>query len=898
MGCLDEDDVLAWLDGSTSRHEEIEAHIDRCTECRKLVSTLADDTVSVGDVPAPAASAAMLGTVVDDRYELEAIAGRGGMGRVYRARDRVTGNRVALKQVEVDDARFAREADVLASLEHSGIVGYVANGRDGDGTRYLVMEWLEGEDLGARLERGPLTVEETLVLGRTVASALAAAHAGGVVHRDVKPKNLFLVDGRVERAKVVDFGLARTETATMRTRTGALVGTPSYMAPEQARGDRDIGPAADVFSLGSVLYECLTGEKAFGGAHVLAVLSNLLTVKAPRPRARAGHVPRGLDDLVARMLSRDASKRPPNGAAVEVELAVIGSLRSLLRSVRFGLAVGAAVAIVGGLGATAFALRATRPSPPGPPPVARHTIVENVPPALPFKPGAVVEYRAGIDAIREASLERARLHLEAATTQEPTFAAAHLRLAIWTDTIMTAADCRAHFQAAQHSANTLDERDRELLNAIEPGYASEPPDLVEAQRRLAAIAQRRPHDAELLLLGIGVSGGKTRPEDYAHVLELDPKFAYAWWAKANAFYRVNDLPASRTALDSCAGAAPRSTLCRLLRARVDSRDGRCADVESGAREIVALENGGEFGYAHLANALTARGADRAAVEQVIASRAAGVVNESARKRTLMLDRAALAAAYGDFVGAEKELKELAELVRDEPFAQDHLRGVNLLVDVLDERGDVAAAGRIADEFLRRRAGFRSVAFRPNDDPVPVFLAAAVRAKVRTPESAATARDAWSAEWQKKLGGATEELWLQEWARPAQTPAELAVAAAHMPAGAASSVILPAPPGWVSNQGFTNYHGARVQLAAGHVAAAVTTLGSVAHHCAVLVDAVTHRRASLWLGKAHEALGETAPACAAYRSVVDVWGNARPRSVSAEAAKARLRALSCPVEPRP
>ncbi|MDF2692823.1 MAG: Adenylate cyclase, partial [Labilithrix sp.] len=256
MTCLDEDAILAWLGGQLDGQElsTVEAHVDRCADCRRLVSTLAAESSMLqmdDSSPGDRLDLLDIGRVVGERFALESIAGSGGMGRVYCARDLRDGGRVALKLVDVDDARFAREARVLTELTHPAIVRHVADGVAESGTRYLVMEWLDGEDLAQRLERGPLTVEETIALGSRVAAALGAAHAHGVVHRDVKPSNLFLPAGRVEEVKVVDFGLARAPaTSSLLTRSGVLLGTPGYMAPEQARGDSTIGPAADVFSLG------------------------------------------------------------------------------------------------------------------------------------------------------------------------------------------------------------------------------------------------------------------------------------------------------------------------------------------------------------------------------------------------------------------------------------------------------------------------------------------------------------------------------------------------------------------------------------------------------------------------------------------------------------------------
>jgi hypothetical protein len=270
------------------------------------------------------------GDLVGDRFVVAELAGTGGMGRVYKATDRRTGAPIALKIIAsgdaAADARFDHEARVLAALEHPRVVRYVAHGRAGAEELWLAMEWIEGETLGDRLTRAALRVEESLAVARGVAEALAAAHARGVVHRDIKPSNIVLADGDPARVKVLDFGIAHVLGATRAlTRTGTVMGTPGYLAPEQARGDRgSIDARADVFSLGAVLFECLAGRPAFEGTHVMALLAKLLLEEPPRLADVRPGVPPALDALVARMLAKEPSARPSDGAAVLAALARVG----------------------------------------------------------------------------------------------------------------------------------------------------------------------------------------------------------------------------------------------------------------------------------------------------------------------------------------------------------------------------------------------------------------------------------------------------------------------------------------------------------------------------------------------------------------------------------------------
>ena len=264
------------------------------------------------------------GTLVDGRFIIEALAGAGGMGEVFKAHDGVDGGLCALKvqargASRGDRARFAQEASTLAGLRHPGIVRYVAHG-EADGRPWIAMEWLEGEDLGRRLVRGPLDVAEALALGERVADALGAAHAQGIcVHRDLKPDNLFLVGGAIDAVKIIDFGIARIRSAARATQTGVVIGTPGYMAPEQARGTKQLDARADVFALGAILYECLAGAPVFQALDVMALLVKILVEHSPRPLGeplpRRACRPRS-STWVARMLAKDPRDRPATAAAV------------------------------------------------------------------------------------------------------------------------------------------------------------------------------------------------------------------------------------------------------------------------------------------------------------------------------------------------------------------------------------------------------------------------------------------------------------------------------------------------------------------------------------------------------------------------------------------------------
>ena len=264
------------------------------------------------------------GTIVGGRFAIERLAGRGGMGLVYRARDTGTGEEVAVKALGCSgaeySARFARESTLLSRLAHPAIVRFVAQGSTPAGAPFLVTEWLEGESLAQRFERGALTISETVALGTRIADALAAAHAQGVVHRDLKPSNLFLPGGRPEMVKLLDFGISLERGAPSLTMTGAMMGTPGYMAPEQARGERGVDARADIFALGCVLFRCLAARAPFLEDTAFALMLAINTADAPRVSTLVAGVPPALDSLIAWMLARRPADRPADASLVAREL--------------------------------------------------------------------------------------------------------------------------------------------------------------------------------------------------------------------------------------------------------------------------------------------------------------------------------------------------------------------------------------------------------------------------------------------------------------------------------------------------------------------------------------------------------------------------------------------------
>jgi hypothetical protein len=291
------------------------------------------------DLPGPAprartaAAATWAGGAAPTRiggYAVLGDIGRGGMGRVYLARDEQLQRDVAIKVMHTHRAgnasarqRFLKESRATAAIDHPHIVTIYHVGEH-EGLPYLVMQRLEGRTLhDHREERGRLPVAEALRIAREIAAGLAAAHGRNLIHRDIKPGNIFL-EGPDKRVKIIDFGLAMdtTDEATKLTIDGSLVGTPAYMSPERINS-QPIDAQSDIFSLGVILYELLTGRLPFEGKSLVATLTAIARGEAHSVREVAPDVPVAVADLTMRLIAHEARKRPATAAAVVEEIAVL-----------------------------------------------------------------------------------------------------------------------------------------------------------------------------------------------------------------------------------------------------------------------------------------------------------------------------------------------------------------------------------------------------------------------------------------------------------------------------------------------------------------------------------------------------------------------------------------------
>ena len=911
-----------------------------------------------------------------DRYVIEALLGEGGMGRVYRARDTRLQRKVALKILrpagEAGDgraassgsfgsgshsdgpARLLREARAAAALDHPNAVSIFDVG-EVDGIPYIAMELIEGRALRAYVGDTSVPRERRIRWLVDVAHALAAAHNRGLVHRDVKPENVMVRNDGV--VKVLDFGIARRvrlkddTTATNGdqkallstiTQSGALVGTPLYMAPEQLRGEPTDG-RADQFGWGVVAYELLTGKPPWdSGGTGLQLVSEILS-KDP---ARCAELPAAIEATVRKALAKSPRDRfdamedviaglEPFGSWSSRDVTALASTEppppspsmQTMESGRMetpGAATltaganippppkkarGATALVVGGVASIAIVLVIflARPwaSPGSAAPVvtttasvasATHapptsTALTDLPAARSGNAEASASYLAGLQGIRDASLLSAVSSLRRAVALDPALAPAHLHLAWLYAAQREMQSARAHFQSAMQLRASMSERDGAVLDATEPFVLREPADLDEAEKRMAAASARWPGDAELaFFLGrhrqlLGRTAAATEAFDRA--LANDPKLALVWWARAIDAEDVGDFDAALAAYGRCLDVSPGAASCLRSRSTIHAQRGDCAEVEADARRTIAIEPSGYRAYDFLARALCARGRPIETVREALAQKWA-LYPEDRRASRKLADLAQLALLQGDFATAEKNALALEKLVASAQTELEHVEPARLLVDAYVEMGDVARAGRVAEAFrTRREAWIATRAFGDSalNNALPELLAMSRRAGAISRESFETKRADWLRE--AKASGSplwARELWVPGYAAPAETVEEAREALAALPSYA------PLPP--ARDLTMADAATGKVYALAGRAAEALPYLRRGTVTCLALDEPVAHTRAHFMLGQALEASGDSAGACAAYAVVVARWGAATPRSVTGEKARARARGLGC------
>jgi serine/threonine-protein kinase len=842
-------------------------------------------------------------------------------------------------------ARLVREARAAAALDHPNAVAIFDVGEVG-GAPYIAMELVAGRAMRAYVGDPGVPIAMRVRWLHDVARVLAAAHKAALVHRDVKLENVMIRDdGNV---KVLDFGIARrihvdgapSEMGTI-TGAGSAVGTPVYMAPEQIRGE-GIDGRTDQFAWGVTAYELLSGKMPWrAAAGTFGMIASIVSDDPAPLRDVAPEVPAFVHEIVHRALRKRPEERFPSmddvAQALEPMLGApsarllpqtpqattsdpmlpfqqtVTTTRELALSASGGhgglrprppwsrrpiLLAMAGVAI--GLGAVALLHRLSAPTTAAPPystatqPPIPPSTPSASPPRLPRDPTAAAEFVAGVQARRDGSERAAYDHFERVVAIDPSFAPALLRVGLIAyGSGEDMGEARQMLERASALRTTLSDEDATLLDAISPCVQRHVVDPGECIVRLGAAAARYPHDAEIAaelsarLFEVG------RVDDAITTARRgmagDPSYSgmEAFLGELEAYAgRWDD---ALDLLTRCTKRLAGATSCIDYRIWVHTQRDECAAVEADARDWIAAapHDGGRWGPHHyLANAQIALGRSEAAVRETL-EQGWAKTSEAARAETRALDLAALAVLRGDFGEADQDVGELARLAQGDTSIEPHATVAWMRVSLLTEEGRVAEAGQVARTFLEKRESWapdpRVDDWSIAKDVTMRMNVAAYRARIVDRAELANRRTAWLAHYEPGFGrqGYT---WFPAWVDGVTTRDEAADALAAAPADGE-------PP----SHPFTYPEAAigRMYALLARPKDALDPLGHATKGCFGLEEPFTTVRSHLWLGEAIEASGGAAKdACDEYAFVVARWGGAKPRSVSADEARAHARALGC------
>jgi serine/threonine protein kinase len=909
MECLSDETMAAIADGTLAGEERRVAigHVDGCVHCRQVLAgvlTLDAPSQGMGAIAGTPRKALAAGETIGRYVVLECI-GSGSMGIVYTGQDPDLGRRVALKVLRADSAggssggarrRLLREAQAMARLSHPNVVAIYDVGIHGDEV-FLAMELIDGGTLREWLHRATRSWREIVGVFRRAGEGLAAAHAVGLVHRDFKPDNVLV--GNDGRVCVTDFGLARpssqgtAERSTelppqgidSMTRTGAIVGTPAYMAPEQIEG----GPAdarSDVFSFCVALYEALYGGRPFSAPNIVELGEVIARGQLPPPPAGA-RVPAWLRRIVVRGLRAQPGERPAGvGALCEaIDRGLSRRRRAAVAAAAVGVAAVAVVLLVGRRDdpeptATATAAPASPPRP---------TAVTDLPLPRSTSDEAIRAYRRGLKNVRDG-ITPAHDFARAAEL-DPSLAEAHLRFALdafW----QVPVEARAHLAIALELRGKLGPRDQRVLAAAQGWMQSQPADHEAWARLLGAAHAEFPLDAELAYLAgraLSETGDPSGAlELFDRALELDPAFGAAYRSKAETLSYAGKLDDALAVIERCTRLDPDATTCLAQRTLIDGLDGNCRRLEQDAQRILAHDPASDVGYYLLASASHAQGRSLEAVRELLHERVARLP-EALRPRYEAWHRWAFDVLAGDFDAARERARELERTTAPDADRRLHARAAYWWTSASLESGRPREAATGAQAFLLRKDAWiaepRGEDFSILRDLTPRLLLAERRGRLLSPEAFETERAKWIDLWEHSVvPGSRPFVWLHGYAAVAETPKDAERALARAPMFG-----IPRYTPYTLGDAFigTTYH------LAGQTATALPYLERAARSCMALEVPFEHTYAHFVLGQALASAGRRDEACAAYGVVLARWGHARPRSVTAEKASALARALGCP-----
>jgi serine/threonine-protein kinase len=909
-----------------------------------------------------------LGRGLRGKYRLDRVLGVGGMAVVYAATHR-NKKRFAIKMLHPElsmregiRTRFLREGYVANSVEHSGAVAVLDDDVAEDGSAFVVMELLDGSAIDVLWEKHGKRVPLSLVLsiGDALLEVLAAAHAKGVVHRDIKPANLFLTsDGAL---RVLDFGIARLhdETSSSATATGVTMGTPAYMAPEQALGEsHNVDGKTDLWAVGATLFTLLTGELVHPAENPSHLLVNAATKKAREISSVSGDVPKRIAGVLDGALAFDKKDRwagakemrealqqaclAETGAPIAplpktekvtgleetmasdpdvarhaggsggnlgfdptVDSGAISARKVVALSagvgmaetkpsaraasgawVRWGLGVAGLLAVAGGAVAVLGPRKAQQNATPSAVPSAASS--EPRPGRPPATPAAAAAFEAALQADHDGNLPEVERSLTAAVASDPALGAAHLRLVLHYAGDNRESEAHAAYQKTLDHRATLGEIDAALLDAWEPRFR-DPPDRAERTKRMTEVAKKYPKDVFIqteLADSLAASGQYPAAVEQAdRALALDPRYVRAMAEKIWILNHVGDEVKARQVADECVKVSSSAVSCLLLRMTMSYDEGRCAELKADARHVIAIDPTSQQGYASLADAMAALGESMDSVAEALKRSDGQTQDPDDRRLSELSSKELLALMQGDLAGAESADGEAVAFAASRPNL-DATRPAIKQVGIVLEEGDLARARSLAKMV---RAKLASSGMGEPDVPVEGKLATLFR------RAGGMTRDQLHIEQQRLIGyqneadehrgGKTDPFRTWGWIYAGDIEDEGDAADALAALTKAGGV----DPKFSNNPFFSQGLGAMYAFA-GHGAEAIPYLEKAGASCYQLDEVMDLTHDSYALGVAREQTGDLPGARAAYQRVLDRWGGAKPRSVTADKARTRLAALA-------
>ena len=761
-----------------------------------------------------------------------------------------------------------REARLAAALTHPNIVAIYDAGVH-EGQPYVVMELLDGHSLAHAVGRDDVTLGQRVQWLMELAGALDAAHTAGLIHRDIKPDNVIVTHAGV--LKILDFGVARRAIdalampgapSTPLTAEGAIVGTPAYMAPEQAKGETLDG-RADQFAWGVLAYELLSGTLPWHGTPqtFTALLLAVMTMDPPPIGAVVPSLSPRVAAAIMRALSKDKSAR----------FGSMGEILATLADERFAESPFAAWSMRPPPlpSADDLATSATQPA------RARRSIVALEAPSS-TNPIAVAAYQSALARMRASNWITAHTDLVRAVEADPEFAPALVRCALTSHFHAGADTARTRFRNAAKLRDRLSSRDRALLHMLEPFVLVDPPDAEETRRRAGALSEAFPDDAELLLLAAFTLVG-TEPEfarrNALRAIDIDPGYADAWQMLGGALATLERFDEAREALERCVAESTEGADVTFELALLAAVQGDARATERHARRGISVAQNGHF-YRFLLGALFAQGRRREALAPLIES-AAATMPEALRRTTADSYEAVFDVLQGDFDRAESRIDAMSEVPDAGGWGELLSTKASLSVDLAVERGDIVRAGALAIDYLDARESAPRPRFS-SMDLSPICAAIAHHAGLLARDEAVAERDRWLAAVNDLSPGAAWGLAYAPWV---DDPRELEAARRAMPAEGQMHFF---------TRDTLRADAGLVLLRIGEVDRALILLRIAARTCLAPGTPFRSTRAHIWLGEACERRGLRDEAIAAYRTVIARWGKAP--SVSAATARSRLVAL--------